>query len=74
MEIYFHDPGSSNPALCNKTEGWDGVGGRREVQKEGTRVYLRLIHVDEWLKPTQYDKAIIHQLKIHKCIFKKKLS
>ena len=28
-------------------------------------VYLWLIHVDVWQKPTQYYKAIIFQLKIH---------
>ena len=30
---------------------------------EGTYVYLRLIHVEVWQKPTQYCKAIILQLK-----------
>ena len=35
---------------------------------EDTYVYLWLIHVDVWQKPTQYCKAIILQLKI---IFKK---
>ena len=36
------------------------------------RVFLELIHVDAWQKPTQYCKAIILQLKINK--FKKKIS
>ena len=63
--------GSSNPVLCDKTEGRDGVGGRREVQKEGTPVYRQLIHVDVWLKSPQYCKAIILQLKINKFILKK---
>ena len=40
--------------------GWD-VGGR--FKKEGTYVYLWLIHGDVWQKPTQYCKAIILQLK-----------
>ena len=31
-----------------------------------TYVYLWLIHVDIWQKPTQYCKAIIFQLKINK--------
>ena len=44
--------------------GWDGVGGGREVQEGGTHVYLWLIHVDGWQKPTQYCKAIILQLEI----------
>ena len=39
------------------------VGGR--VKKEGTCVYLWLIHVDVWQKPTQHCKAIILQLKIN---------
>ena len=43
-------------------EGWNGVGGGRQ----GTFVYLWLIHVDVWQKPTQYCKAIIFQLKITK--------
>ena len=36
------------------------------LQREGTYVYLWLIHVDVWQKPTQYCKAIIPQLKINK--------
>ena len=38
--------------------GWGG--------REGTYVYLWLIHVDVWQKPTQNCKAIILQLKINK--------
>ena len=37
-------------------------GGR--FKGEGTYVYLWLDHVDVWLRPTQYCKAIILQLKI----------
>ena len=33
--------------------------------REGTYVYLWLIYVDLWQKPTQYCKAIILQLKIN---------
>ena len=40
------------------------------LKREGTYIYLGLIHVDIWQKPTQYCKAIILQLKINK-IFKK---
>ena len=52
--------------LCDNLEGWDVVelGGR--FKREGTYVYLWLIHVDVWHKPTQYCKAIILQLKINK--------
>ena len=60
--------------LCDNLEGWDGVrwGGRLRgrFKTEKTYVYLRLIHVDVWQKPTQYYKLIILQLKISK--FKKK--
>ena len=44
------------------------LGGR--FKSEGTYVYLWLIHVDVWQKPTQYFKAIILQLKINKFIIK----
>ena len=43
--------------------GWK-VGKR--FKREGTYVYLQLIHVDVWQKPTQYCKAIILQLKLNK--------
>ena len=43
--------------------GWE-VGGR--FKSKGTYVYLWLIHVDVWQKPTQYCKAITLQLKINK--------
>ena len=39
--------------------GWE-VGGR--VKREGTYVYLWLIHVGVWQKSMQYCKAIILQL------------
>ena len=42
--------------------GWE-VGGR--FKRKGTWVYLWLIHVDVWQKPTEYCKAIILQLKIN---------
>ena len=42
--------------------GWE-VGGR--FNREGTYVYLCLIHVDVWQRPRQYCKAIILQLKIN---------
>ena len=43
--------------------GWEVGGG---YKREGTYVYLWLIHVDAWQKPTQYCKAIVLQLKINK--------
>ena len=35
----------------------------RRFKKEGTYVYLWLIHVDVWHKPTQFCKTSILQLK-----------
>ena len=52
------------PVLHDNLEGWDGVGGGGSFMREGTYVYLRLIHVAVWQKPTQYCKAIILQSKI----------
>jgi len=46
--------------------GGDSVGHRREVQEEGTHVYLWLIHVDVWQKRARYYKAIAFQLKVNK--------
>ena len=40
-----------------------GVGGR--LMREGTSVYLRLIHVVAWQKPAQRCEAVILQLKIN---------
>ena len=42
--------------------GWE-VG--RKFKRDGTYVYLWLIHIDVRQKPTQYCKAIILQLKIN---------
>ena len=47
--------------LCDNLEGWDGVGGGREVKRKGTCVYLWHIHVDVWQKPTQFCTAIVLQ-------------
>ena len=35
MGICCIDAGSSNLVLCDNVEGWDGVGGGREVQEGG---------------------------------------
>ena len=76
-EMHFPNPSVAmricrelKPVLCDNLEGWDGigvgmgwkVGGR--FKRKGTYVYLWLVHVDVWQKPTQYYKAIILQLKI----------
>ena len=50
---------------CVTPEGWDVDGGGRGFKREGTRVYLRLIHADDvWRKPSQYCKVTILQLKL----------
>ena len=41
-------------------------------KREGTYVYLELIYVDAWQKPTQFCKAIILQLKNKFKILKRK--
>ena len=52
-----------NPGLCNdKTRGGMGADTGRRFEREGTYVYLWLIHVDVWQKPTKFCKAIILQL------------
>ena len=57
---------AENPKLviCDKLEGWnqEEVGGW--FRKEGSYVYLWLIQVDVWQKPSQYCKVIILWLKI----------
>ena len=50
--------------LCDSLE-WDGLGGGRRFKRERIYVYLRLIYVDIWQKPTQPCKEIILQLKIN---------
>ena len=59
--------------LYDSLDGWYGVGG---VQDGGDiyiyiHIYLWLIPVDVWHKPTQYCKIIILQLKIKKNFLKK---
>ena len=41
------------PVLYGNIEGWDGVGGEREVQEEGD-LWTAMIHAAVWQKPTQY--------------------
>ena len=59
----LYDTEGSNPGLCDNLEGWDGVGGGGRLKREGTYVYLWLINVSIWQKPTQYYKAVILQVK-----------
>ena len=68
----LYDTGSSNQGSVTTQRGGMGweVGGR--FKREGTYVYLWLIHVAIWKKLTQYCKAIILQLKINKLKKKQK--
>ena len=50
---------------CDNLEAWGGEEDGREVQEGGDILYLWLIHIDAWQKPTQYCKAIILQLKLN---------
>ena len=61
----MYDAGNSNLGLCDYLGGWDAVRDGRDVQERRAYVYLWLIHVDVWQKPTQYCKAIVLQLKIN---------
>ena len=46
--------------LCGNPEGCDEVGdGGRAFRREGVCVYLWLIHVDVWERPTQHCKAMV---------------
>ena len=51
---------------CSVTTQRGGMGRevRGQFKREGTHVYLQLIHGDVWQKPSQYCKAIILQLKL----------
>ena len=42
---------SSDQALGDNLEGWDGVGDGRWFKREGTYAHLWLIHADVWQKP-----------------------
>ena len=54
----------------NLKRGDREVGG--SLKREGTYVYLWLVHVDVWQKGTQYCREIILQLKINKFNCRKK--
>ena len=44
------------------------------LNREGTYMYLWLIHVDTWQRPTQYCGVIILLPKVNTFKFKKRLS
>ena len=41
----------AQPSVCGNLEGWDGVEVGRRFKREGTYVYLWLIHIVVWQKP-----------------------
>ena len=59
----LYDSGNSNRGSVTTYRGRMGreMGGR--FWREGTHVYLWLIHVDVWQNPSQYCKVIILQFK-----------
>ena len=59
----MNEAGNSKLVLWDNPEGWDGEGGKREVQDSGAHVHPWPIHVDVWQKPPQYYKVISLQLK-----------
>ena len=58
--------GTQMGALYQPTGVWKGREVEGRFKKEGTHVYLWLINVDIWQKPTQYCKAIILLLNLLK--------
>ena len=57
----MHEAGHSKLVL--NPWGWDGEGGGKGVQEEGTHIHLWLIHVKVWQKPPQHCNIISLQLK-----------
>ena len=48
----LYDTGISNPVLCDILDGWDRVGGGKEVLEGGDTYTPMAIHVDIWQKRT----------------------
>ena len=59
------DTGSSTQCPVITQKGGMGWEVRGRFKKERTYVYLWLIHVDVWQKPTRYCKAVVLKLKIN---------
>ena len=55
-----------NPVLSDNLEGWDGCGVGGRLKREGTYIYLWLIHDVVRQKPTQRCKANTLQFDIWK--------
>ena len=59
----MHETGHSGMVHWDDPEGWDGVGGGREVQDGEQPLHSWLSHVNVWQKAPQYCKEISLQLK-----------
>ena len=62
-EICYMMQGAQTQCSVTTWGGREWVEGEREVHEAGTYVYLWLIQVHIWQKPTQYCKAVLFQLK-----------
>ena len=62
----MYDSGNSNRCSITTQRSEMGREMGRRFKREGTSVYLWLIHVDIWQKPTGFCKAITIQLKKNK--------
>ena len=64
---WLDDPGCSNLVLRDNLQGWEGVGGVREVHEGGDTCIPMAgsCWCTRWQKPTQYCEAVIVQLKIN---------
>ena len=62
--ILLYNSRNSNWGSATTERGRKGWEVAESFKKEGTYVYLWLIHVDVWQKPTHCCKVIILQLKI----------
>ena len=58
----MHEVECPKSMLWDNLEGWGGDGGWRGFQDGGAHLYLWLIHVDIWKKPTQYCRLLFLQL------------
>jgi len=57
-ENFLYVEGNPKLVLCDDLEGWDEEGCERVALEEEMYVYLWLIHVDVWQKPSQYCRHI----------------
>ena len=61
-ESSMQEAGHPELVLYSNPEGEEGGG--RGIQREGTHVYLWLIHSDVWQKPSQYCRVNYPPIKI----------